>query len=60
MRTKHVHSEIVYALAATQNVPSLVPTWLTRGVDRRSPENLWSQRFHEKHSRSQSVLRALE
>ena len=23
MRTKHLHSEIVYALAATQNVPSL-------------------------------------
>lgn len=29
MRTKHLHSEIVYALAATQNVPSL-HIWLTR------------------------------
>jgi hypothetical protein len=30
MRTKHLHSEIVYALAATQNVPSLhtLLTWV--------------------------------
>jgi hypothetical protein len=27
MRTKNVHSEIVYALAGTQNVPDYVELW---------------------------------
>jgi EKC/KEOPS complex subunit CGI121/TPRKB len=37
MRTKHVHSEIVYALAATQNVPSYSPYLVDMGYRSQRP-----------------------
>jgi len=41
MRTKHLHSEILYALAATQNV-GLTYKFRSDILDCRSVQNLWS------------------
>ena len=54
MRTKHLHSEIVYALAATQNV-NPPQHFSSNGLDRRSVQNLWSQRFYKEYRRCQGI-----
>lgn len=42
MRTKHLHSEIVYALAATQNVSFKSDIYLLSVIDWRGVQIFWA------------------